>query len=92
MGETPPQVQQQSREEDSGDQGWEHTWSSSLWGTRKSRRAEPQLTGAPPPRGYTTNTTRPLTFGEKFRRYIADLGGPNLEGKEEKGMDRRLGT
>ena len=25
------------------------------------------------PQGYGTNTTRPLTFGEKFRRYAADL-------------------
>ena len=51
----------------------DHTWSLWLWGTRKSRQTEPQPTTAPPPEGYNTNATRPLTFGEKFRRYIADL-------------------
>ena len=59
--------------EDSWNRGPEHTWSLGLWGTRKSRQAEPQPTGAPPPRGYTANTIKPLTFGEKFWRYTADL-------------------
>ena len=72
-GKTPQRAQQQSREEDRGDQGGEHTWSLWLWGARKSRRAEPQPTGAPPPQGYNTNTTRPLLFGEKFRWYTPDL-------------------
>ena len=71
--ETPQQAQQQSRDEDRKDQGAEYTWSSWLWGARKSRRAEPQPTGAPPPQGYNTNTTRPPFFGEKFRWYTADL-------------------
>ena len=65
--------QQQSREEDSKDQGAEYTWSSWLWGARKSRRAEPQPTGAPPPQGYNTNTTIPLFFGEEFTWYTTDL-------------------
>ena len=64
--ETPQRAQQQSQEEDGKDQGAEYTWSSWLWGARKSRRAEPQPTGTPPPQGYNTNTTRPLFFGEKF--------------------------
>ena len=36
--ETPQQAQHLSREEDRKDQGAKHTWSSWLWGARKSRR------------------------------------------------------
>ena len=70
--ETPQRAQQQSREEDRGNQGLEQTWSSWLWITRKSRGAEPRPIGTPPPQRYNTNTTKPMSFGEKFRWYIVD--------------------